>query len=139
MKLEEYLLTCDFIKADDNYISDGAFAISKEYIKSKILKIAKNTDDLFAECVETVPFEKGEEFDCISIGTKCELWKAEKIGIYYNDKYLFDYNYIKMLIKQLPYWKIFTFYVVENKFGQPVLKIFVEDEFVACLIAIEKY
>lgn len=138
MNLEEFFLKEDFIKADDKYISNGACAIRKDYIKSKALKIAKNTDDLFAECKETVPFERGIDFDCTSIGTKCMLGAKETLEIYYNEMYGFDYKYVKMLIKQLPYWEIPAFYVVENKNGEPILKIFNEqDEFIACLIAIK--
>ena len=138
MNLEEYFLKQDFIMADDKYIADTACLISKEYIKSKALKIAKNTDDIFKECNETVPYERGEDFDCTSVGTNCKLLKDWTIGICYNERYFFDYKYVSMLIKQIPYWKIATYYVVENKYKQPVLKIFVDDEFVACLMPIDK-
>lgn len=135
--LEEFLLYEDFIRADDNFISNGHFIISKKYIKSKALKIAKNTDNIWEECKETIPYEKGNDFDCTSTGTECRLYQDETIGIVYNDLYKFDYEYVAMINHQLPYWLITEFCVVENKRGEPVLKFFIGDEIVACLMSMK--
>lgn len=136
--LEEYLLETDCILADDKFISDGFFMIKKDYLKSKALRCCKNKDNLFDLSGDIIPFERGIEYDCTSVGIRCELLPHNEIGIYYNEKYCFNYDKVKMLIKQIPFWQIACFYVVENKQGQPLLKIFVNDEFVACLMAMQK-
>lgn len=137
-ELEQHLLTADFILADDKYISDGNFIFSKDYIKSKALKNVKNIDDIFVHCANTVPFEKGEEFICTMVGTECILMAHQNIGIVYNDLYLFDYDYIKWFVKQVPNWEYESFYVVENAEGVPILKMFVNDKFVACLMSAKR-
>lgn len=137
--LEECLLYADFIRADDNYISNGHFIISKECLRSGALRLVKNTENIWADCDETVPYEQGRDFDCTSIGTECVLLPDETIGIKYNDLYYFDYEYVRMLLEQIPYWKVTTFYVVENKRNEPILKFFDENnEFLACLMSIRK-
>ena len=135
--LEEFLLYEDCIRADDNFISNGVFMISKKYIKSKALKIAKNMDNIWEELKETIPSEKGNVFDCTSIGTECRLYEGETIGIVYNDLYKFDYEYVAMINHQLPFWTITEFCVAENKRGEPILKFFIDDEIVACLMSMK--
>lgn len=137
--LEECLLNADFIMADDNYISNGHFIISKGCLRSDALRLVKNTDNIWAECDKVVPFEQGQDFDCTSVGTECVLLSHGIIGIKYNDLYFFDYEYISMLLHQIPYWKITTFYVVENKRSEPILKIFDENnDFIACLMSMRR-
>lgn len=135
--LEEHLLYSDFIKADDKYISDGYFAISKEYVKSKALQICKNSENIFAEMERTVPFEQGKEFFCFELGTECKLLAHEKIGIIYNENYKFDYEYVRMINKAIPFWEITKTCVIESDNKEPVLKFFVGDKFVACLMSMK--
>ena len=98
MNLEEHLLYSDFIKADELFICDNACLISKNYIKSKALKLAKNSDNVIAETKGAIPMEKGTDFSPAAINTKCLLCPNETIGIVYNTKYLFNYEYVKMLV-----------------------------------------
>ena len=59
MNLEEFLLT-EERWADDKYVTNGACLISKEYLNSIVFKIAKNEENIFEKCKETVPLEKGK-------------------------------------------------------------------------------
>lgn len=136
MKIEKYLLNSDFIEADENYISDSIMLLSKKYLSSKALKKIKTTDDIFVLCKNTIPFEKGNKFP-LKVGTKCILWKGEKIGIVYNENYLFNYDIVKMIIKALPYYDTKTF-VIENERKEPILKFFVKNEFAGCLMCMKK-
>ncbi|MBQ2395923.1 MAG: hypothetical protein II304_02605, partial [Bacteroidales bacterium] len=70
MKIEKHFLNADFIAADDNYISDGNILIAKKYCNSSIINKLKTMNDIFEKCKNTVPFEKGEEFE-VGVGTKC--------------------------------------------------------------------
>lgn len=137
-ELEKSFLNSDFIRADDKYIGNSYCLISKDYIYSKALKDVKNTDNIFNECKDKVPFGKGEDYDCTSIGTKCILNPHYEICILYNNKYGFSYRYIKMLIEQVPYWEVSCFYVIENKQKEPILKMFVGDKFVGCLMCMKR-
>lgn len=137
--IEELLLNADCIEADDKYISNGHFIISKKYIQSEALRKLKTVTDIFshAGCNGTVPFERGGDFP-INVGTKCELFPDNTIGICYNERFGFNYEYVKVLTKAIPYWCVTCYYVVENAAKQPILKIFVDDEFVACLMPLDK-
>lgn len=134
MKIEEMLLTSDLVRADNKYISNGYFLIDKKYIKSKALGQICNSANLFDECEKTVPFEKGREF-LIEVGTKCKLGFNYRIDIIYNDKYSFDYEKVKAFIKSVAPWDAYETFVVENSDKEPILKFFVEDEFIGCIMS----
>ena len=132
MNLEEFLLT-EEILADDKYVTNGACLISKEYLNSIVFKIAKNEENIFKKCKETVPLEKGKLFP-IQEGTKLEI-QGYKIALPYNTEYSFDYEYIQMILDNIPSYKNPTTYVVENKRGEPILKFFVGEKIVGCLMS----
>ena len=84
----------------------------------------------------TIPYEKGEHF-YIETGNKCVLLPQETIGVVYNDRFAFDYKYIQMIHKQVSIIDNIEFFVIENEMGYPILKFFVNDEFIGCLMSID--
>ena len=133
---EEYLMNAKYVLADDNYIADVNCMISKRYIISKVLNKFKNIDNIFSMSCNTIPYEKGKDF-FIETGTECVLLPKETIGVVYNDRFAFDYKYIKMIKKQVSIIDNIEFFVIENEMGYPILKFFVNDEFIGCLMSID--
>ncbi|MBQ2396035.1 MAG: hypothetical protein II304_03175, partial [Bacteroidales bacterium] len=60
-----------------------------------------------------------------------------RIGIIYNERYLFNYAFVKMMMNSLPYYDK-EIYVIENKRNEPILKFFVGEEFAGLVMSIDK-
>lgn len=136
MKLENYLLNADILKADNEYITDGALLIAKKYLVQECFKNYKTDESLFEQpaVCENIPFEKGEQIN-FTVGTKCELLPRFKLGITYNEKYCFDYKIVKSVVSR--FYNV-DCYIVENVKNVPILKFFINNKFIGFLMPIDK-
>ncbi len=128
LEIEKRIIESDFIKADDDYISDGYILVNKRFLRNKILRDFKTDNE---NIMSKIPFEMGEYIDLTSLGTKCQLLTDERIGITIDEKNDVDYNFVRLFLKSFPYRFIeFTIQPFDNGY---LIKAFDEnDVFVGC-------
>lgn len=92
-KLEQRLFEAEKLTADDKYISDGYILVSKEFLKSDVLKQYKNEEKEMSEMMSNIPYEIGEFWD---LPDNVELRSNHNFAFMYDETYGFDYNFIAM-------------------------------------------
>ena len=130
-EIEERLLNSDFIKADDNYISDGIILVNKKFISNKFLKEYK-TDN--KNIMKDIPYEKGEEI-CFNKGSYCKLSGNYKISIVIDEYNSADYDIVKLFYESYK-WE-FIFFTVQDLIKETekykLIKVFsCDEEFIGC-------
>lgn len=133
--LEKEMLTSDILLADETYISNGIFLLTKKYLNTDLLKKYTYNADELKEAIKQIPYEKGEEIDLTSVGTLCEMLPNGVLGIITDEEHYIDYDFIKIL-KSSYSWRLSYFTQVRNK---EIIKFWgINDEFLGCVCAIKK-
>lgn len=127
-KLEEYLIkeNKDLV-ACNKYVSNGVILVSKHILKNKLLLAYKTREKDLLETID-LPFEQGEEWE---LPNSVELGSFGKKYFAYNEKYRFDYDYIKLF--HSVYYLSIEFYIVWFC-NAPVLKVFIDDNFAGVIM-----
>ena len=131
-KLEDRIFNSGVIVADENYISEGYFIVSKQFLESDVLKQYTNYKSTMADTMSKIPYEKGEHWD---LPDTVELLPWKSFLFVYNEEYGFSYEFIELFQDKFNFLEYYTVNVNWGGNNQtPALKIFSENEFVGFIM-----
>lgn len=116
------------------YLTQGTILVHRD-IPAPVFKYFKRNLKNLKNIAKKLPKGQGKPYE---LPAEVELLKNRVLAFRYNDFYCFNYDYIKNII-DATWFSIddLTFFVAENKKGEPWLKIYNDKLMIGAIYAIE--